>query len=91
MTVQCPVAEQTKVNQPLLRSGAQWISPGYDDEMFSDGGHPMTPGSPPSRWFADPPAADGSKVIITDTDHYAPGHGDALWPGSPSCEGITRS
>jgi hypothetical protein len=39
----------------------------------------MAPGSPPSRWFADPPIADGGKVVITDTDHYAPGHGDALW------------
>src|SRR5262245_61625355 len=39
----------------------------------------MAPGSPPSRWFDDPPAADGTKVIVTDTDHYAPGQGDALW------------
>jgi hypothetical protein len=39
----------------------------------------MAPGSPPSRWFDDPPAGDGTKVVITDTDHYAPGKGDALW------------
>ena len=37
------------------------------------------PGAPPSHWYADPPAADGRKVVITDTDHYAPGKGDALW------------
>ena len=67
------------MNEPLLRSRAEWISPGYDDEMFTEGRHPMAPGSPPSRWFADPPAADGRKVIITDSDHYAPGNGDALW------------
>jgi hypothetical protein len=67
------------VNEPLLRSAAEWISPGYDDEMFTEGRHPMAPGSPPSRWFADPPVAEGAKVIISDTDHYAPGHGDALW------------
>ena len=79
MTMQFPVAEQTKVNEPLLHSRADWISPGYDDEIFAGGGHPMAPGSPPSRWFADPPAADGAKVIISDTDHYAPGQGDALW------------
>jgi len=79
MTMQFPVADQTRVNEPLLQSGAEWISPGYDDEVFAEGGHPMAPGSPPSRWYADPPAADGSKVVITDTDHYAPGHGDALW------------
>jgi hypothetical protein len=39
----------------------------------------MAPGAPASRWFDDPPAADGRKVVITDTDHYAPGKGDALW------------
>jgi hypothetical protein len=79
MTMQFPVDEQTKVNEPLLRSRAEWISPGYDDELFANGGHPMAPGSAPSRWYADPPVADGAKVIISDTDHYAPGQGDALW------------
>ena len=78
MTMQFPVADQTRVNEPLLRSRAEWISPGYDDEIFTDGGHPMAPGSPPSRWYADPPPADGRKVIISDTDHYSQG-GDALW------------
>ena len=77
--MQFPVADQTRVNEPLLRSRADWISPGYDDEIFADGGHPMAPGSPPSRWFADPPVTDAAKVIVTDTDHYAPGQGDALW------------
>jgi hypothetical protein len=47
--------------------------------MFKDGGHPKAPGSPPSRWYADPPAGDGRKVVISDTDHFAPGKGDALW------------
>lgn len=79
MTMQFPVADQTKVNAPLYASAAEWISPGYDDERFATGGHPMAPGSPPSRWFDDPPAADGAKVVITDTDHYAPGKGDAVW------------
>jgi hypothetical protein len=79
MTMQFPVPDQTKVNDPLFASAAEWISPGYDDEIFKDGGHPMAPGSPPSRWFDDPPAATGAKVVITDTDHYAPGKGDALW------------
>jgi hypothetical protein len=79
MTMQFPVADQTRVNEPLLRSRAEWISPGYDDEIFTEGRHPMDPGSPPSRWFVDPPVADGAKVVISDTDHYAPGNGDALW------------
>jgi hypothetical protein len=79
MTMQFPVAVQTAVNDPLLSSRAEWISPGYDDEIFADGGHPMAPGSPPSHWYVDPPVADGTKVVISDTDHYAPGQGDALW------------
>jgi hypothetical protein len=79
MTMQFPVVDQTKVNDPLLSSAAEWISPGYDDEIFANGGHPMAPGSPPSRWYADPPPNDGAKIVITDTDHYAPGKGDALW------------
>jgi hypothetical protein len=79
MTMQFPVKDQTRVNDPLLESAAEWISPGYDDEIFIGGGHPMAPGSPQSRWLEDPPANDGGKVVITDTDHYAPGKGDALW------------
>jgi hypothetical protein len=79
ITMQFPVADQTRVNDPLYASRAEWISPGYDDSMFTGGRHPMAPGAPPSRWYDDPPAADGTKVIITDTDHYAPGKGDALW------------
>ena len=79
MTMQFPVADQVRVNEPLLRSRADWISPGYDDERFANGGHPMAPGSAPSRWYADPPPADGAKVVVSDTDHYAPGEGDALW------------
>jgi len=79
MTMQFPVADQTKVNDPLFSSRADWIAPGYDDEIFTGGRHPMAPGAPPSRWFDNPPASDGRKVVITDTDHYAPGRGDALW------------
>ena len=78
MTMQFPVPEQTKVNDPLLNSRAEWISPGYDDEIFAQGGHPMAPGSPPSRWLDNPPPNDGRKVVITDTDHYASA-ADALW------------
>jgi hypothetical protein len=67
MTMQFPVPDQTKVNDTLFNSAADWISPGFDDEIFT------------SRWFNNPPASDGRKVVITDTDHYAPGKGDALW------------
>jgi hypothetical protein len=69
MTMQYPVPDQSKVNDALFYGPADWISPGFDDD-------PM-PGS--GRWFTNPPANDGTKVVITDTDHYAPGNGDALW------------
>ena len=80
MTMQYPVQDQRRVNEPLYNSPADWISPGYDDEIFTGGRHVMEPGAPPSRWVDNPPASDGRKVVITDTDHYAPpGKGDALW------------
>jgi len=78
MSMQFPVADQTRVNEPLLNSRAEWIAPGFDDERFANGGHPMAPGAEPSRWFADPPPNDGRRVVISDTDHYSQG-GDALW------------
>lgn len=79
MTMQFPVEDSTRINEPLLNSAAEWISPGYDDEIFANGGHPMAPGSPASHWYDNPPAAEGKKIIISDTDHYAPGQGDAMW------------
>jgi hypothetical protein len=68
MTMQYPVPDQGKVNEPLFSSNADWISPGFDEPM---------PGN--ARWLDNPPANDGTKIVITDTDHYAPGMGDALW------------
>jgi hypothetical protein len=76
MTMQYPVPDQSRVNEPLFDSPADWISPGFDDHVsIAQQGDAR----PPSRWFTDPPASDGSKVVITDTDHYAAGMGDALW------------
>jgi hypothetical protein len=69
MTFQYPVAEQSKANDPLWESPADWISPGLDD-----GPAPLN-----SRWLLDPPTNDGTKVVISDTDHYSPFSSDALW------------
>ena len=66
MTMQYPVPDQSRVNDPLFDGPADWISPGFDDQFAG-------------RWYTNPPAGDGRKVVITDTDHYAPGMGDALW------------
>jgi Family of unknown function (DUF6298) len=70
MTMQYPVPDQSKVNNVLFNSPADWISPGYDDVDS-----PMNK----SRWLTSPPANDCAKVIITDTDHYSPFKSDALW------------
>ena len=70
MTMQYPVPDQGKVNDVLLESPADWISPGFDDVESPMHG---------SRWLKDPPANDGAKVIISDTDHYSPMESDALW------------
>ena len=75
MTMQFPVPDQTKVNEPLYASRAAWISPGFEEpDCF-----PGNPEMPASGWYADPPPADARKVVIVDTDHIAPGDGDALW------------
>ena len=70
MTMQYPVRDQSKVNDVLFNGPADWISPGFDDVES-----PMQN----SRWFTNPPANDGAKVIISDTDHYSPMNSDALW------------
>jgi Family of unknown function (DUF6298) len=70
MTMQYPVRDQSKVNDVLFDGPADWISPGFDDVDS-----PMQN----SRWYTDPPANDGTKVIISDTDHYSPMKSDALW------------
>jgi hypothetical protein len=70
MTMQYPVQDQKKVNDVLFDSPADWISPGFDDVES-----PMHN----SRWSTNPPANDGAKVIISDTDHYSPMKADALW------------
>jgi hypothetical protein len=67
MSYQYPVRELHKANDPLWASPADWVSPGFDDQIGN------------SRWRTDPPANDGAKVILSDTDHYSPFGSDALW------------
>jgi len=51
-------------NSNLFSSNADWISPCY---VGAD------------DYFANPPAADGSKVIIPDTDHISSQTYDVAW------------
>jgi hypothetical protein len=78
MTMMYPVPDHDKINEPLYNSSADWISPGADDGRFG-GGLADDPDNPGTRWYLDPPANDGRKVMLVDTDHFAPGQGDALW------------
>jgi hypothetical protein len=78
MTMQFPVADMRKTNEPLFASPADWISPGFDEPF--DPNADMSAGPPPSHWYTDPPQADGRKVIIADTDHFSPMAADAVWP-----------
>ena len=67
MTYLFPVADLGKANEPLWNSPADWISPGYDDTLGE------------GRWLTDPPANDGSKVVLLDTDHFSPFSSSAVW------------
>jgi len=78
MTMQHPVPDQRAVNTPLYASPADWISPGFD-EPIREGVASQGPGPPPGRWLLDPPANDGLKVVLSDTDHYAPFGTEPLW------------
>ena len=67
MTYLFPVADLSRSNEPLWNSPADWISPGFDDALGE------------GRWLLDPPANDGSKVVLLDTDHFSPFASNALW------------
>jgi hypothetical protein len=76
MTFQYPVADQNRANDRLFNGPADWISPGFDESLATaKKGEGPTPG----RWLIDPPANSGTKVVISDTDHYSPDKADALW------------
>jgi hypothetical protein len=69
MTYLVPVADHSKANDPLWASPADWISPGLDDARLPGQG----------RWLEDPPANDGRKVVLSDTDHFAPFGAPPVW------------
>ena len=75
MTMQFPVPDQSKVNDAAVRQPR-----GMDlARVRGTGLRARQPRERQLAWFADPPPGDGRKVVIADTDHIAPGGGDALW------------
>ena len=79
MTMQFPVPDPARVNAPFHDGPADWVSPG-------SGVAPNDERKPRCDWLADPPPTVGRKVVISDTDHYAPFQGDALW----ACKSFLR-
>ena len=61
-------------NRALFRGPADWISPN---------------GNPPDNYETDPPAADGRKVIIVDTDHLWGVGGDRGWVWKSFTRGLS--
>lgn len=76
MTFQYPVVNPGEANDRLFNGPSDWISPGMD-EMLAPA--EKGKGPPPGRWLVNPPANEGRKVVISDTDHYSPDKADALW------------
>jgi hypothetical protein len=67
MTYLFPVADLSQSNEPLWQSPADWTSPGFDDTLGE------------GRWLIDPPANDGTKVVLLDTDHFSPFSSSSVW------------
>jgi len=61
-------------NAALFDSPADWISPGFECGV--------------DLYLEDPPAADGSKVILTDTDHLWGLGGSPSWVWKSFCRGL---
>ena len=92
MTMQFPVADQTRVNEPLLASRADWISPGYDDERFAERRPPDGAGLAAvplvRRSAAGRRRARWSSATPTTT---RPARATRCGRGSRSCAATTRS
>jgi hypothetical protein len=66
---------------------------GNDDWLFASPADWIMPGtSPPvDDYQNDPPAATGAKVVVSDTDHYAPCDVDAVWAWKSFTRGLNSS
>ncbi|TDC58733.1 hypothetical protein E1281_00095 [Actinomadura sp. KC345] len=65
---------------------------GNDDWLFASPADWIMPGFPAAGHYRhDPPAATGAKVVISDTDHYAPCDVDAVWAWKSFTRGLNSS
>ncbi|MFD0636507.1 hypothetical protein ACFQ9X_37925 [Catenulispora yoronensis] len=90
MTMQFPVADQTKVNEPLLRSRAEWVSPATTTRSSPRAatrwrrGRHRRGGSPTRRWRTAPVWCSATPTTTRRVTATRCG------PGSRSCAGTTR-
>ncbi len=71
------------LNDDLFASSADWISPANEP------GSLFTPGSTPLQdYIEDPPAADGRKVVVSDTDHLWGHGGNYRWAWKSFTRGL---
>ena len=73
-----PVSGQ-RGGRAAVEQPADWISPGFDGP-FDQG-----------RWLIDPPANNGSKVVLLDTDHFSRSRAPPCGCRCPSSAATTRS
>jgi hypothetical protein len=66
---------------------------GSDDWLFESPADWIMPGTypPVDDYQNDPPAATGAKVVVSDTDHYAPCDVDAVWAWKSFTRGLNSS
>ena len=70
-------------NRQLFASPADWISPAGEPQDW------LVPGSVClENYREDPPTADGTKVVISDTDHLWGHGGNAKWVWKSFCRGL---
>lgn len=75
--------ERARPKQHLVWMTFPWdglAGPGTNENLFTSGADVVSPGSAAGNnkraYETDPPAADGTKVVIADTDHIHPGNMD---------------
>lgn len=77
-------------NETLFRSRAEWISP-YSRCYLQLPGAPTCKDGFENGYGNDPPAADGAKIIISDTDHIFGIGGDRMWVWKSFTRGLNTA
>ncbi len=81
--------EKTKLKQHPVGMTFQWAGEyrGTNENLFNSPADWISP-NPEGGYRDDPPAADGSKVILNDTDHLWGIGGNQAWVWKSFCRGL---